>query len=95
MVFLLMPVILYFTYSHLAPVALTVSSGLIDNYRLAGSAFLSSSKTERKYEDEEEVEEFKQGLAACKLFLFFAIYNVADGGLYPLFTSLAGLNDDE
>ena len=26
----------------------------------------------------------------CRFFLFFAVYNVADGGLYSLFTSLAG-----
>lgn len=32
----------------------------------------------------------KQALQACKLFLFFAIYNIADGGLNTIMTSMAG-----
>lgn len=36
---------------------------------------------------EEESNNVKE---VCKFFLFFAIYNVADGGLYSLYISLAG-----
>ena len=83
-----MPFVLYFTLTHLAPATSPDPSVLVETYQLARSAISPASKTTR--EDDEKVAEFKKGLDACKLFLYFAVYNIADGGLYSLFTSLAG-----
>lgn len=87
-----MPPILYAVYPHLAPAAPPSSSPLVDAYRLARRAIAAKpgdERGDREHGGSDEAEA-AQALEACKLFAFFAIYNIADGGLNSLMTSLAG-----
>ncbi|WOO83358.1 Peptide transporter PTR2 [Vanrija pseudolonga] len=91
-IFLLMPPILYAVYPHLAPAPPPSSSPLVDAYHLARRAVAAKpgdERGEREHGSRDEAEA-AQALEACKLFAFFAIYNIADGGLNSLMTSLAG-----
>ncbi|WRT68098.1 uncharacterized protein IL334_005073 [Kwoniella shivajii] len=92
-IFLLMPFILRVVHPHLVPCSKPSSSALIDAYNQSRSLF--SSRSRIKDEDLESIEsdqsdDLSKIIQACKFFSFFIVYNVADGGLNALLTSLAG-----
>ncbi|KAL1405863.1 hypothetical protein Q8F55_007541 [Vanrija albida] len=86
--FLLMPPVLYAVYPYLAPAPPPSSSPLVDAYHLARRA-IAARPGERAHASTDE-NDASHALEACKLFAFFAVYNIADGGLNSLMTSLAG-----
>lgn len=100
-----MPPLLYFVNPYLAPEPAPSPAALLDAYDLMRRAVKKEPEPmAAEYEleqgsDEEEghavaepakTGDVKQALLACKLFLFFAIYNIADGGLNTIMTSMAG-----
>ncbi|KLT42649.1 major facilitator superfamily MFS-1 [Cutaneotrichosporon oleaginosum] len=100
-IFFLMPPLLYFVYPYLAPEPAPSPAALLDAYDILRRAVKGEQSGAEEYELASEDEEnghtvepkggdVKQALLACKLFLFFAIYNIADGGLNTIMTSLAG-----
>ena len=83
---LVMPFLLTWIRSSLAPSPPPAPSPLLD----ALSAF-SETSVSTFAENDPMVQKDKQSMQGLmKLFLFFAVYNVADSGLQPIFTSLAG-----
>ncbi|WVF68718.1 hypothetical protein IAT40_003490 [Kwoniella sp. CBS 6097] len=94
-VFLIMPFLLRLVYPYLVPSPPPSSSALIDAYHQARHLIFSSSDRHKMSEGEnveevEHVDDFNRIVQACQFFSFFVIYNVADGGLNALVTSLAG-----
>ncbi|GMK59663.1 hypothetical protein CspeluHIS016_0802690 [Cutaneotrichosporon spelunceum] len=99
-IFFLMPPLLYLVRPYLTPEPAPSSAALVDAYDLVRRAVKGEVPSAAEYElasDEEGghlVEpkggDVQQALLACKLFLFFAIYNIADGGLNTIMTSMAG-----
>jgi len=83
---LLMPFLLISIYPYLIPSPPPSSSPLVDAVRAVKLGAPDTSVPE----DDIRREESKNVLDVCRFFLFFAVYNVADGGLYSLFTSLTG-----
>ncbi|KAK6907836.1 hypothetical protein I203_101837 [Kwoniella mangroviensis CBS 8507] len=98
LIFLIMPFILYPIYPKLVPSPKPSSSTLIDTYHQARTYFSSSQHTQYKLEEDDSIEHgnhidehgFGKIIQACKFFSFFVVYNIADGGLNALLTSLAG-----
>jgi dipeptide/tripeptide permease len=99
-IFFLMPPLLYFVCPYLAPEPAPSPAALLDAYDLVRRAAKGDPPTAAEYELASDDEgghivepkggDVKQALLACKLFLFFAIYNIADGGLNTIMTSMAG-----
>jgi hypothetical protein len=95
-----MPPLLYFVCPYLAPEPAPSPAALLDAYDLVRRAAKGDPPTAAEYELASDDEgghivepkggDVKQALLACKLFLFFAIYNIADGGLNTIMTSMAG-----
>ncbi|WWD18780.1 hypothetical protein CI109_103235 [Kwoniella shandongensis] len=95
-IFLFMPILLYVVQPHLVASPPPSTSALLDNYRQVRKLVGSSHGTRRHSTDREgrshELLDAEAGdvIRACKFFGFFVIYNIADGGLNALVTSLAG-----
>ncbi|BEJ02988.1 hypothetical protein CcaverHIS641_0101630 [Cutaneotrichosporon cavernicola] len=99
-IFFLMPPLLYFVNPYLEPEPAPSSAALRDAYHILRRAVKSEPPSAAEYELASDGEvghgvepkggDVKQALLACKLFLFFAIYNIADGGLNTIMTSMAG-----
>ncbi|WWD05233.1 hypothetical protein V865_003306 [Kwoniella europaea PYCC6329] len=98
LIFLIMPFILHLTYPHLVPSPKPSSSTLIDTYHQARTYLSSSQHIRYKLEEDDSIDhgddidehDFGKIIQACKFFSFFIIYNIADGGLNALLTSLDG-----
>lgn len=98
-----MPILLYFIYPYLVPEPAPSAAALLDAYDILRRTvkrepepMAAEYELEQASDDEDgHAVEAKGGdargaLMACKLFLFFAIYNIADGGLNTIMTSMAG-----
>ena len=77
-----MPMVLHFIYPHLGPAHPPASSALLETKQTAKSSIFVGRKATHKCE--ESFEDVQKGVTLCELFLFFAVYNVADGGLCAL-----------
>ncbi|EIW67600.1 hypothetical protein TREMEDRAFT_64193 [Tremella mesenterica DSM 1558] len=87
-VFAVMPPMLWIVHPHLVTSPTPKASALLDNISTARR--LLSRHIKLTEDESKEVFELRQCIRACKLFLFFVIYNVADGGLIVMTTSLTG-----
>ncbi|OCF43523.1 hypothetical protein I317_02673 [Kwoniella heveanensis CBS 569] len=94
-IFMIMPFLLRLVYPYLVPSPPPSSSALIDAYDEA-RLLISNSNAPTKWSEVDQIDQIgKQDdlgriVQACKFFSFFVIYNIADGGLNALVTSLAG-----
>lgn len=79
-----MPPVLWAVYPHLQPSVPPSSTAVLDLWHFARQTMSSSKRGSIVDRESSNV------LEIGKLFLFFTIYNIADGGLNPLMTSLAG-----
>lgn len=86
-----MPPLLYILYPHLRPAEAPSSTALVDAYHFVRDA-RRQKVTVADFDDAGPRDEadVRQAIEVIKLFLFFTVYNVADGGLNSLMTSLAG-----
>ncbi|WVQ96248.1 hypothetical protein IAU59_003352 [Kwoniella sp. CBS 9459] len=94
-IFMVMPFLLRLVYPYLVPSPAPSSSALIDAYHQARHLMSSSSGSPKLLDSDgpdeaREQDDLSQIVQACKFFSFFVIYNIADGGLNALVTSLAG-----
>ena len=81
-----MPFLLVYIHPYLIPSPPPSSSPLVEALQM----IKLGTKDVSIHPDDIRHKESKDVLEVCRFFLFFAVYNVADGGLYSLFTSLAG-----
>ncbi|KAK8858886.1 hypothetical protein IAR55_003117 [Kwoniella newhampshirensis] len=94
-IFLLMPILLHLVHPHLVPSTPPSSSALIENYHQARRLLASSRGGQPRFPEREDADDNRDDEAAklieaCKFFAFFIVYNIADGGLNALVTSLTG-----
>lgn len=101
-----MPLLLYLIHPHLLSSVQPTTSALLEILRFARRSFSSSSETISPKISQDDLDfdneaiaaevdgakeaDFMKALSACKIFLFFTIYNLGIMGLNPVIISMAG-----